>query len=185
MRRFPSGRYRKQVLQFFPAPFRPPLRPFVVLVFAWSGDRVLVCQIEDRGWCVPSGRIEPQEHPEDAARREAMEEGGAVLGDLLYLGTYQMREGSNVRWASCYVCELQSLGPIPEWTESTGCRLLRLEELPGVYHIWNQLTEQVFRYSFEVLQRHRQRIGVSRIDVGAADEAPPPPDGSSSPERSA
>ncbi|MEJ5171375.1 MAG: hypothetical protein WHU10_10335, partial [Fimbriimonadales bacterium] len=107
------------------------------------------------------------------------------LGDLLYLGTYQIREASNVRWASCYVCELESLGPIPEWTESSGCRLLRIDELPGVYHIWNQLTEQVFRYSFEVLQRHRQRLGFSRIDVGGADAAPPRPDGSSSPERSA
>lgn len=182
MRRFPSGRYRRQILHFHPAPFRPPLRPFVVLVFAWKGERVLVCQIEDRGWCVPSGRIEPMELPEDAARREAMEEGGAVLGDLLYLGAYQIREATNVRWASCFVCELRGLGPIPEWTESTGCRLLTLEELPAIYHIWNPLTEQVFRYSFEVLQRHRERLKGASHDGEASGGDLPEPGGSSNPD---
>ncbi|MCX7798761.1 MAG: NUDIX domain-containing protein [Fimbriimonadales bacterium] len=157
------------------------MRPFVVLVFAWRGDRVLVCQIEDRGWCVPSGRIEAQEQPEDAARREALEEGGAVLGDLLYLGAYQIREATNVRWASCFVCELESLGPIPEWTESSACRLLTLDELPEVYHIWNPLTEQVFRYSFEVLQRHRERLRAACRDGAAPGADPRAPDGSSSP----
>ena len=79
MRKFPAGKYGRQRLEFFPAPFQSPLRAFAALVFCWQDESILLCDIEDRGWSIPSGRVEPFESSEDAARREAIEEAGANL----------------------------------------------------------------------------------------------------------
>ncbi len=159
MRRFPSGRYGRQRLQFFPAPFRAPLRAFAVLVFAWSGDKTLLCNIEDRGWSIPSGRVEPFESSVEAAARESREEGGAILQDILYIGCYRITERDEVRWADVFAAHVSELVPIPEGFESTGRCFLSLEEIPAVYHLWNELTNDLFEYSRQVLQRHEDAMG--------------------------
>lgn len=153
MRKFPSGTFGRQRLQFFPAPFKAPLRTFAVLVFAWKEDRVVVCDIEDRGWCIPSGRVEPHEESLQAAHREAMEEGGIELARVQYIGCYNISERREVRWADCYAAKVARVGEISMTEESRGMKLLTIEELPAIYHLWNPLTEAVFQYSFEVVQR--------------------------------
>lgn len=153
MKKFPSGTYGRQRLQFFPAPFRAPLRSFAVLVFPWQGERVLICDIEGRGWSIPSGRVEANETSYEAGLREAVEEGGAVLADMQYIGCYHISERREIRWADCYaarVVELTEIG-VPE--ESRGRKLVTLDELPDCYHLWNPLTEAVFHHSQEILQR--------------------------------
>jgi 8-oxo-dGTP diphosphatase len=153
MKRFPSGTFGRQRLQFFPAPFKAPLRTFAVLVFAWLDDRVVICDIEDRGWCIPSGRVEPMETSMEAAHREALEEGGVELERLQYIGCYQISERREVRWAECYAAKVKSIGEISMKEESLGMKLATVEELPGIYHLWNSLTEAVFHYSREVVDR--------------------------------
>jgi 8-oxo-dGTP diphosphatase len=153
MKRFPSGTFGRQRLQFFPAPFKAPLRTFAVLVFAWQGDRVVICDIEDRGWCIPSGRVEPSETSLEAAHREAQEEGGVELERVQYIGCYQISERREVRWADCYAAKVTNVGEISMKEESLGMRLVTVEELPAIYHLWNPLTEAVFQYSREVVQR--------------------------------
>jgi 8-oxo-dGTP diphosphatase len=153
MKRFPSGTFGRQRLQFFPAPFKAPLRTFAVLVFAWLDDQVVICDIEDRGWCIPSGRVEPDETSLEAAHREALEEGGVELERVQYIGCYQISERREVRWADCYAARVTNVGEISMKEESLGMRLVTIEELPGIYHLWNPLTEAVFRYSREVVLR--------------------------------
>jgi 8-oxo-dGTP diphosphatase len=153
LRRFPVGKYRRQTLQFFPAPFRAPLRAFASLVFAWRQDEVLICDIDGRGWCIPSGRVEPDETSADAALREALEEGGAVLADLQYIGAYKISERQEVRWADCYAANVVELVDIGMAAESLGRQFLQLDQLADVYHVWNELTERVFEHSREVLLR--------------------------------
>ena len=97
MKRFPAGQYGRQRLQFFAAPFRAPIRAFAGLVFPWQGDRVLVADILGRGWCIPSGRVEPTETSLDAVRREAQEEAGATLKDIQY---------TEKKWGNCPVTNL-------------------------------------------------------------------------------
>ena len=153
MKRFPSGTFGRQRLTFFPAPFKAPLRTFAALVFAWQEDRVVICDIEDRGWCIPSGRVEADETSFEAAHREAMEEGGVELERLQYIGCYQISERREVRWADCFAAKVKNVGEISMKEESLGMRLVTIDELPGIYHLWNPLTEAVFHYSHEVVAR--------------------------------
>jgi len=145
--------YGRQRLQFYPAPFRPPLRAFAALVFPWLDDKVVICDIVDRGWCIPSGRVEPSESSAEAVRREALEEGGVVLDGLQYIGSYQISERNETRWADCFVANVKELVPIGMAEESKARKLVTLDELPDIYHNWSPLTQLVFEHSFEVLQR--------------------------------
>ncbi|MCO5295912.1 MAG: NUDIX domain-containing protein [Fimbriimonadaceae bacterium] len=153
MRHFPDGKYGRQVLRFHAAPYRPPLRSFAVLVFAWMDAKVLVCDIAGRGWCVPSGRVEPDESSFEAVRRETLEEAGALLADAQYFGCYEMRDRREVRWADCYAANVEGLTEIGLQEESRGRQFVTMEELPEVYHVWNELTRLVFERSREVAER--------------------------------
>ncbi|MCC6404015.1 MAG: NUDIX domain-containing protein [Fimbriimonadaceae bacterium] len=152
--RFPAGKYGHQKLAFHPAPFRAPFRAFAALVFPWSEDQVLLCNIEDRGWCIPSGRVEPDESSIEAAAREAREEAGAVLSDILYLGCYRISSKGEVRYADLYTALVVELHDIPPEFESKGRQFVTLGELPGIYHLWNPLTKALFEHSFECMSRH-------------------------------
>lgn len=153
MKRFPSGQYGRQRLQFFAAPFRAPLRAFAGLVFPWEGEKVLICDIADRGWCIPSGRVEPDETSMEAVHREAQEEGGVVLSAAQYIGCYMITERSEVRWADCYAALIGEWGEIGVVTESKGRQLVTVDQLPEIYHLWNELTAMVFEHSYDVVQR--------------------------------
>lgn len=153
MRKFPSGKYGRQRLEFFPAPYHAPLRAFAALVFPWVGQDILLCNIGDRGWCIPSGRVEPNEESYQAAYREAVEEAGAVLHDMQYIGCYRISEQTEVRWADVYVAQVKDLVEIGCPEESLGRQVVTLPELPAIYHNWNPLIEEVFHYSREVLDR--------------------------------
>jgi 8-oxo-dGTP diphosphatase len=133
------------------------LRSFAVLVFPWDGDKVLICDIEDRGWCIPSGRVEAGESSLEAARREALEEGGVKLDGLQYIGCYHISERREVRWADCYAARVEELVEIGMAEESKGRKLVTMDELPALYHVWNPLTEMVFKYSREVVERLQAR----------------------------
>lgn len=105
---------------------------------------------------MPSGRVEPRESAIEAARRETVEEAGAQLGDLHYVGCYQIRERQEVRWAELYAAEVSEMGEIQARNESRDRRFVSLSELPQIYHVWNPLTKLVFEHSYETIQRsHR------------------------------
>ncbi len=156
MRRFATGKYGRQKLEFFPAPFKAPLRAFASLVFPWHEGKVVVCHICDRGWCIPSGRVEPHETSREAAAREAIEEAGILLEEPQYIGCYRISDRDEVRWADVYTARVKELVDITMPNESLGRRIVGLEDLPTIYHLWNELTSQMFEFSREVLVRREQ-----------------------------
>lgn len=158
--KFPTGKWGKQRLEFFPAPFRAPLRAFAALVFPWDNDKVLVCNIADRGWCIPSGRVELDEQSWEAAIREAHEEGGAILQEVHYIGCYRIEDRNEVRWADVFTSRVHDLAEILTPKESRGRRFCEMSELPEIYHSWNELTEAVFQHSFDALRRHRDMLAL-------------------------
>jgi 8-oxo-dGTP diphosphatase len=153
VKRFPPGTYGRQKLEFYAAPFRAPLRAFAGLVFAWQGEKVLICEIGDRGWSIPSGRVEPNENSAEAVVREALEEAGAKLCSLQYIGCYRISERREVRWADCYAACVKELIEFQKTEESLDRKLASLDELPNVYHLWTPLTKAVFEHSYEIIRR--------------------------------
>ena len=156
VKKFPSGQYGRQTLHFYPAPYKAPLRAFAALVFPWNEEQVLICNIEDRGWCIPSGRVEPYETSIEAVRREAMEEAGAVLDGIQYIGCYHIREKEEVRWADVFVAKVKELQEISMPEESIGRKYVMPNELPEIYHQWNELTRLVFVHSQEIFRRSQK-----------------------------
>lgn len=120
--------------------------PSAVLVMVLHEGRVLLAEIAGRGWCIPSGRLEPGETAEEAARREVYEETGAVIGALHRIGCYSFADG---RCALLFRASLHSWGARPADSESCGVRWASLEELPELYYHWSPLMEAVFRYAIE------------------------------------
>jgi ADP-ribose pyrophosphatase YjhB (NUDIX family) len=61
-----------------------------VLVYAVRGDDVLVMRRNKEPnlglWIAPGGKIEPDESPHEAARREMLEETGLLVDDLVWRG---------------------------------------------------------------------------------------------------
>jgi 8-oxo-dGTP diphosphatase len=153
LKKFPIGPYGRQKLQFYPAPFRAPLRAFAGLVFPWLDEKILLCDIEDRGWCIPSGRVEPNETSLEAVIRECLEEGGAELEDVQYIGCYQISERQEIRWADVYTARVLKLGEITMKEESLGRQLVSMDDLPAIYHLWTPLTEMVFEHAREIMDR--------------------------------
>jgi 8-oxo-dGTP diphosphatase len=119
--------------------------------------KVLICDIEDRGWCIPSGRVEPDETSLQAVIRESLEEGGAELEDVQYIGCYQISERQEVRWADVYAARVSRLVEITMTEESLGRKLVTMDELPAIYHLWTPLTEMVFEHSREIMERSERR----------------------------
>ena len=156
MKKFPCGKFGSQNLEFHPAPFRAPLRAFAALVFPWKNDEVLICDIEDRGWCIPSGRVEPEETSCEAAIREAQEEAGADLKEVHYIGCYRVTQRGDVRWIDVYAANVSGLNDLDPQFESLDRKFVSLADLPETYHLWNPLIEAVFKHSKKVLERHEK-----------------------------
>ncbi|MEN2767871.1 NUDIX hydrolase [Ornithinibacillus xuwenensis] len=62
----------------------------------WNG-KLLIVDLNHRGWDFPGGHIEPNETPEEAFKREAMEE-GYVEGDCSFLGCVEVSHHENPNW---------------------------------------------------------------------------------------
>ena len=153
--KFPTGQYGRQKMEFFPAPTRAPIRAFAALVFPWDQDEIVLANICDRGWCIPSGRVEPGEDSQTAVCREAAEEAGITLKTIQYIGCYKITEKSEVRWADVYTADVESVQEISSQEESLGRMWAKFDQLPTLYHLWNPLTEAVFQHAYQIISRAR------------------------------
>lgn len=108
-------------------------------------DRLLLANIPNRGWCCPSGKIEPGESPEQAAIREAYEETGATIEIVRRLGAFTL---PNVAMPA-FLARCLTLVDLPPSSESTDRKWIDRSELPTVYCDWNPLFQRFFDYAFE------------------------------------
>ncbi len=129
-------------------------RLWAALVFVFYGDKVALADIEGRGLCIPSGRIEPGETVDEAVVREAWEEAGARLDPnrRRLIGCYQLTprspsQAGTTRYCPVFVAEAWGFEPIPFGSESRGLVLASVEDVAEVYFMWDALMAAVFAYA--------------------------------------
>ncbi len=166
---FPTVRWKRETATFVAADHAPgtvegeaALPTPAALVFPFYGDRVVLADITTRGWCIPSGHLEPGESAEDAMRREAHEESGALLGKVVYIGYFILTDTATgtVRHAPTFIGEVNGFTDIPDNTESQGMQMVNVEDVAGLYFAWDELLAAVFTYAYDQKEQHF-RVGVS------------------------
>ena len=147
----PTVQWEDTTVSFLPGddPGRAGRPVYAALVFATINHKFVLADIAGRGWCIPGGRIEPGEEPEVAARREALEEIGAVLGPLRILGTFTLSNSIQSRAAIAFTAGITSLGERTARGEALGVREVSIDELPSVYYRWDPLLAGVFKLAAE------------------------------------
>jgi 8-oxo-dGTP diphosphatase len=145
---FPTVLWGTSRVTFLPAdaPLPTEMPVPAALVFAVQDSGFVLADIAGRGWCVPGGRLEPGESPEQAARREAGEEIGATLGPLRLLGHFVQADektGPQIL-AAAFAGPVTRLDPLPPGSEARGVMQRTLSELPRHYYFWDALLEAVF-----------------------------------------
>lgn len=66
------------------------MKPAHVLVICKLGEKWLLTNHKERGFEFPGGKVEQGETLEEAAKREVLEETGATLNELQYIGEYEV-----------------------------------------------------------------------------------------------
>jgi 8-oxo-dGTP diphosphatase len=162
-RGFPVVRWGAVLAAFAPSP--PPAGDgpaWAVVVFVWCRSGFVVADVP-RGWCTPSGRLEPGETPADAAIRETREEIGAEIDGMRLIGHYRLvRPGEPPVLVPAYVGTTRAYGSIPPGSESRGARCLSMAELPALYWTWDALMARMFRYAQRRLA-DAGRAGMGRL----------------------
>lgn len=106
-------------------------------------------------WAIPSGRVEPEEPPEQAARRELSEEAGVEAQRWELLGAFALSPGVSTQISYIYLArDLTFHPPHPEATEQFAIRRVSLAEAfttclqggctnavtaLGILHAWHAL----------------------------------------------
>ena len=80
-------------------------------------------------WTIPSGKVEPDELPEEAARRELAEEAGIEAARWDLLGAYALSPGISTQISYIYLArDLTRIPPSPEATEQLVLRQMPLAD---------------------------------------------------------
>lgn len=156
---FPTVRWKHETATFvatdrLPDPDDTPAP--AALVFPFYGDRVVLADIATRGWCIPSGHVEPGETFEESVRREAWEEAGATLGRVSLLGYFVLTHPDTgaVRHAPTFIGEVQGLSSdAPTGADSRGMQMVAVEDVAHLYFSWDALLAAVFTYAYTEKQR--------------------------------
>ncbi|CAG9622060.1 NUDIX hydrolase [Sutcliffiella rhizosphaerae] len=121
--------------------------------FCFQEEKVLLVDLNHRGWDFPGGHIEAGETPEGCFKREAMEE-GYVEGECNLLGHIIVDHSENPLWTESnsypmigyqifYKMTISKLLPFDGRYESAQRMFVNPFDVSSYYHKWHTLYQEI------------------------------------------
>ncbi|KMM37959.1 NUDIX hydrolase [Guptibacillus hwajinpoensis] len=121
--------------------------------FCFKDDKLLLVNLNHRGWDFPGGHIEDEETPEECLKREAYEE-GYVKGESHLLGRIVVDHSENPKWNEnsqypkigyqvFYRMDIDKLYEFKAKYESGERILIHPSDVIDYYHNWNELYQEI------------------------------------------
>lgn len=147
---------------------REPLVLAQAVVRDDAGRILLAVRSDLWGWELPGGTVEPGEAPDDALRRELLEETGLEVSDLHHVGDYH-RTGFRPHTAKVY-CGRPAGGTLRAGDESHDVAWFDTDALPDTLFPWyREPVADALRGGAPVELRERQGLSAiaaaMRIDI--------------------
>lgn len=121
--------------------------------FCFQDDKLLLVDLQHRGWDFPGGHIESGESPEECLKREAFEE-GYVEGEGELLGYISVDHSENPLWDAngpypkigyqvFYKMKIDKVHPFEAKYESKKRIFIDPDEVVSYYKEWNELYQEI------------------------------------------
>jgi len=105
-------------VNFYDATYIPECKlTYSVIAVIYNGEWLFVRHQDRSTWEIAGGHIEKSETPLDAARRELMEETGALQYNIECIATYSVNKDGKTGYGRLFLAEVQKLGSIPDISE--------------------------------------------------------------------
>jgi len=121
--------------------------------FCFHQGKLLMVNLNDRGWDFPGGHIEMGETPEACFKRETMEE-AYVEGECTYLGCLEIDHHDNPAWDEnspypmvgyqvFFKMDIHVLHPFEGKFESSQRIFIESDEVAGYYKKWHKVYQSI------------------------------------------
>lgn len=125
--------------------------------FCFKEEKILLVNLDHRGWDFPGGHIEEEETSEDCLKREAYEE-GYVTGKVFLLGHIIVDHNENPTWDASsnypkvgyqvfYRMDIERLHDFQAKFESAERTLISPCEITEYYQDWNELYQEILDHA--------------------------------------
>ena len=135
-------------VNFYNSDFLPGTKLIYSVIAARYYDKwVFVRHHQRNTFEIPGGHIEDNETPDEAAKRELMEETGAIKFSMECVNTYSVTQDGETRFGRLYLADIFELGPVPDISEIDEITLLDNIPVPVTYpEIQSLLFKKVLAY---------------------------------------